>query len=141
MFFAFRRPTTGCFQYFFLLPRGWKATFFSFSFFQGVGKPLFSVFRSSKGSENHFFLFFVHPRGWKATFFSFLFIQGVGKPIFSVFRSSEGSESHFFRFFVHPRPRTLFFLAPLLQLNLIFKPNSWNKWLSWSFVQIWNVFV
>ena len=76
-------------------PRGWKAAFFSFLLFQGVGKPLFSVFCSSKGLESHFFQFSAYPRGWKA--------------IFSVFCSSEASESHFFQFSVHPRGRKAVF--------------------------------
>ena len=79
-------------------PRGWKAAFFSFLLFQGVGKPLFSVFCSSKGLESYFFQFSAHPRGWKAIFSSFLLIRGLGKLFFSVFCSSEGSESSFFYF-------------------------------------------
>ena len=94
-----------------MLPRGWKAVLRHFFHFQGVGKSFFSVFRSSKGLESHFFQFSAHPRGRKAIFFSFLLIRGGGKPFFSVFCSAETSESHFFQFSAQPRPRKAIFFS------------------------------
>ena len=92
-----------------MFPRGWKAVLRHFFHFQGVGKSFFSVFRSSKGLESHFFQFFAHPRGWKAIFFHFLLIQGVGRPFFSVFCSAKGLDGHFFQFFAHPSSRKAIF--------------------------------
>ena len=80
-----------------MLPRGWKAVLRHFFHFQGVGKSFFSVFRSSKGLESHFF--------------SFLLIQGVGRPVFPIFCSSKGLESHFFQFSAQPRPRKAIFFS------------------------------
>ena len=40
---------------FFAHPRGWKTCFSSFSFIQGVGRPVFSVFCSAEASDGHFF--------------------------------------------------------------------------------------
>ena len=92
-----------------MFPRGWKAVLRHFFHFQGVGKSFFSVFRSSKGLESHFFQFFAHPRGWKTSFFHFLLIQGVGRSFFPIFCSSKGLESHFFQFSAHPRGRKAIF--------------------------------
>ena len=124
-----------------MLPRGWKAVLRHFFHFQGVGKSFFSVFRSSKGLESHFFSFllirglgwsffpvfrssegledqffqfFAQPRGWKVIFFSFLLIQGVGRPFFPIFCSAEASDGHFFS------------IAPSKPKQIL-KPNSHNS--------------
>ena len=121
------------FSAFFVLPRGWKRSFWRFLAFQGVGNAVFSVFRSSKGLEMRLSAFFSFPRGWKCGFRRFLAFQGVGNAACDIFRFSQIWESYFLSFFVLPKfgkgdfSHSLVFPILGMSFPLIFDFLSWRR--------------